>query len=102
MASSGRIQSATSGMRLGSSGAAGALACNPIELVKVRLQSQIVGGGATAAEAAAGYTQRGYVGVADCFTRIAREEGVAAARTARGAASTASGCGRVSAYGRAG
>jgi Ca2+-binding EF-hand superfamily protein len=52
-------------------GAMGALACNPFELVKTRLQSQVSVG----SNAVVGH-QHGYRGVGDAFYQMLRKEGV--------------------------
>jgi len=52
------------------SGAAGAIICNPIEIVKTRLQASSVGAGAV------GYQGYQYKGFIDSFRVIVRDEGV--------------------------
>lgn len=59
------------------SGAAGAVSCNPFEVVRVRMQAQ--------SSLATGAHQYGYRGVGDAFRRIVREEGVAGLYKATGA-----------------
>ena len=52
------------------SGAAGAILCNPIEIVKTRVQASSVASGAV------GYQGYRYAGLTDAFRTIARKEGI--------------------------